>query len=219
MRVTAGLALFLGAVLGGPAAAQTCGLAAAGAVRAGAGVVHYGIGGGLTGLSAGADIEGALASANDLELRVGYRFLVFSEGPDSHVGRFAAALPLPLPRIGGFGLCLTGHVGGSWLPTDQGDVAAVGAGGGLRLVRPLGGGALRTVPFVEVRGLFGSTTGNLGGVGVDGSARSVGGVAGLSTRLGPALVRVAGSIDHLPAGLGVTPYPTWAAHLSVGVPF
>jgi hypothetical protein len=202
-----------------PLAGQACGLATGTAGRAAAGAVGYEIGDGLTGLSAGLDLEGVIASADHLELRLGYRAFVFGDGPDPHVGRLAAALPLPLPTVGGFALCVTGHVGGSLLPADQGTVTVAAGGAGLRLVRPVGVGAELTVPFIEVRGLAGASAGELGGIGVEASARSVGVAAGVATRLGPVRLRVAGAMDGFPAGLGVTPYPWWTGEASVGIRF
>lgn len=210
----AGLLLASAAAAPARAAAQSCAPGDGPGLAATAGAAYWRVVGGLSGPAVG--LHGTLAPKG-VPLEVGYR-RVLLDGPDVDIGRLAAALPLPLRPVG-IRLCATGHAGAARLPVDPDAALVLAAGVGLRAAGTIGVGAGRLVPYAEIRGLAARSTGRLFGIDVDASGLAVGGEGGVRATFGRWTVRVAGSVDGLDDGLGVTPYPDFMGELGVGVRF
>lgn len=209
------------ALLPAGAAGQRCGLAAGPGVAGVAGMAWYDLGDGLEGPMLGGDlgvVAPGVAPGEGLEIRGGYRTVRLADGPDPHIGRLTAALSLPLP-VPAVTLCPTLHAGGSYLVVDGAETTVTTGGVGLRLAARIPMGPVRAVPYGEVRGLAGWTTGTVLGLDFDASGYAFGGELGLELVLGALTIHVSGSMDGFADGLGLTPYPGTAAEAAIGVRF
>ncbi len=213
-RGSAVLVLLLAAGLPAAASAQACGLAHGAGISAAGGWVHYDLGAGVDGYSAGADL--ALA-AGPVALRAGYRRMLLEGDTDPDVLRLALALPVV--RVLGVDVCATGYAGGARfaIADDSGLALAGGLGVTLAVSRPVGPAGI--APFVTVRGLGAQTTGTVLGFDLDASGLSLGVEGGLAAVLGPFDLRLTGSLDGFDSGLGTTPYPARSVELAVGLGF
>lgn len=200
----------------GAVAAQACGLIGGTGVAVSAGVATYEIADGVSGAAYGLDGALALSGAS---IRAGYR-RVDLEGSTPHIGRIAAAVPVPVSLgLGGLRFCGTGHAGVARLPVgDEGTTVAAG-GAGLRIAAgfPLGEG--EAVPYAEVRGLAARSTGTILGVDVDATGLALGVEGGVHAAIGSVTLRLSATVDGFVEGLGVTPYPSTSLEAALGVRF
>lgn len=192
------------------AAAQACGILPGVAVAGG--YVSYPVAGGTSGMAVGADVA---LDVSSVAAEVGYRrILLDGDAADPDVLR--AVVAYPAVRVEGVAICAVAH-GGMTRFTYESDTGMVAAGGlGVRL-SPAGVSTLR--PYLSVRGLGARATGTVLGLDVDASGLSVGAEAGVTAVLGPAAVRVSGTLDGFDDGLGITPYPGTSAELAIQLRF
>jgi hypothetical protein len=121
--------------------------------------------------------------------------------------------------IGPATLCATVHGGGSHFVAGD-DRATVLAGGvGLEASGTLMAGVVAVTPFVEARGLGARSQATILGVSDDATGFSLGVDGGAEAALGRARVRLAGSLEGLAPGLGITPYAGRAVRLTVAYLF
>lgn len=200
----------------GAVRAQSCGLVAGTGLAASAGVASYEFLDGVSGTAYGLDGSLALTAAS---VAAAYR-MVELEGRRPHIGRVAAALPLPVPvHLGPIRVCGTGHAGAARLPVGDEGTTVVAGGLGLRVAGTIPVGRGTAVPFGEVRGLAARSTGTLLGVDVGESGLSVGVEGGVQGAVGRVTLRLSASIDGFSEALGVTPYPRTSIEAGVGVRF
>lgn len=191
-------------------AAQACGIVPG--VSAGGGYVSYRVAGGTSGVALGGDVA---LDISPVTAQVGYRrILLDGDAADPDVIR--AVVAYPAVRLEGVAICGVVH-GGLTRFTYDSDAGAVLAGGLGVAVSPVGASPLR--PYLSVRGLGARATGTVLGLDVDASGLSVGVEAGVTALVGPAAVRVSGTVDGFDDGLGITPYPNTSAELAVQLRF
>lgn len=200
-----------------PAAAQSCalvtGTGAGSEIAVSLGGAGYDVAS-LSGPTLGLDV-GLTGAAGSV--RAGYR-TVRLDGPDPHMGRLTGALPLPFSPAG-LALCATGHGGISRLQVGS-ESTTVGAGGmGLRVVRPVAIGQVVAHPYGEVRGLAARSTGRLLGLDLSASGLAVGVEAGVRAVTGRFTFALSAAADGFAPALGITPYPSMAAEIGIGVRF
>lgn len=143
------------------------------------------------------------------------------DGADADIGRLVATLPVParLLPLGPLTVCGSAHAGAARLPAGS-DAMTVFAGGvGIRLAGTIHAGGARAVPYGEVRGLVGRSTGSLFGTDVGATGLALGVEGGLRATLGHVTLNVAASLDGFDDGLGITPYPNGAVEVGVGIHF
>lgn len=217
-RSAAALILALAAVPAG-VAAQECGLMPGAGLAAVAGWASYEQLTDVAGRLYGVD---ASLTLSPVSVQAGYRRADL-DGADADIGRLAATLPvparvLPLP-LGPLTVCGSGHVGAARLPAGS-DAMTVFAGGiGIRLAGTIHAGGARAVPYGEVRGLVGRSTGSLFETPVGTTGLALGVEGGLRATLGHITLNVAASLDGFDDGLGITPYPNGAVEVGLGIRF
>lgn len=213
-RLTLTMALTAALAAAGPSAAhaQRCGVGRAWVGAAG-GYAHYDVAGGTNATEVGADLGLHLGG---VAFQAGYRRILPESGIADPDG-VRLSLGIPVMDVVGLGVCLVGHGGGTRYAAE-GETGTTAVGGfGLRLERSLASG--RVLPFVEVRALGASLTGEALGIDVDATGYSVGGEGGVEAALGGLRVAGAVSVDGFDPGLGVTPYPALGIRLGLGLRF
>lgn len=217
---------------GGPAAAAIAVLLMVGGGSAGAaaqscGLVPHGVAAGVTGGIAAYEAAGGLrgtvvgvragAGTDRGSFHGSYRRIRLDR-EDPQMGRLAGTVPLPVP-LGAVTLCAVGHGGVSRLTVSGEANTVLAAGVGLRLARPLAVSGVTAVPYGELRALGARSGGRLLGVEMEARGLALGGEAGVRAVYGPITVMATASLDGFAPGLGLTPYPSRAAELGIGVRF
>lgn len=212
MRWTAVIGLLASLALPpGPALAQSCGLGSGGIALAGGGV-HYDLGAGLSGASAGADLT---LRTGLVTVRAGYRHMLLEgDAVDPDAVRLTGAIPVM--GLGGVTLCGTGYAAGSRFAVDDDSGIALVGGLGVTLAVPVGDGV---TPFLTVRGLGAQTTGTTMGIDVDATGLSLGVEGGVTANLGPFGLALMAAVDGFDGGLGATPFPAQSLELAIGYRF
>lgn len=187
-------------------AAQSCGIVQG--VSASGGYASYKVAGGTSGVALGGD---AALDVAPVAVQVGYRRILL-DGDAADPDVFRAVVAYPATRFQGVELCAVAH-GGLARFTFESDAGSVLAGGLGVTVSPAA--ARRLQPYLSVRGLGARAAGTVLGLDIDASGLSVGVEAGITAIVGPAAIRVSGTMDGFDDGLGVTPYPGTAAELAV----
>lgn len=195
--------------------AQSCGLVPHGVAAGGTGgIAAYEAAGGLrgavVGVQAGAGTDGGSFQGSYRTLRL--------DREDPQMVRLAGTVPLLVP-LGAVTLCVVGHGAVSRLAVSGEANTVLAAGGGLRLARPLAIAGVTAVSYGEVRALGARSGGRLLGVDMEARGLALGGEAGLRAVYGPVTVMATASLDGFAPGLGLTPYPSRAVELGIGVHF
>ncbi len=192
------------------AAGQACAVPPGGLVAVEAGAVRYDVANRMTGAEFGAD---ARLSSRQVAFRAGYRRAQFEHGPSPDIVRLTLSGRLGLAD--GWSHCVIVHGGAARWATDTDDGLVLAGGLGFGTAYPLGRSGI--VPFLEVRGLGGWSTGSILDVDMHETGLSIGVEAGLTGHFGRIEARASGALDGFAPGLGVTPYPAQALRLTVGI--
>ncbi len=210
------LALVLLFLLPVDSAAQTVpGSGRGWSLGAAGGAVEYDVAGGLTGWEWGPDVS---HRGDRVTVGLGYRRLEIGSGNVTpHVVR--ASAHARLASVTGLTVGFVAHGGGSRFVAgaDRGEVTTGGAG--IRVARRSGSAGPSLLPFVEVRGLFAASRGQVIGEAMDANGSSLGVETGATLVVRRMEVWVAGSMDPLASGLGVPPYATRGLRAGLGYRF
>lgn len=210
---SAAATLLLLAALPAGATAQACGVGGSGAWLT-VGAASYEVGaepaGPVLGVGGQLAVRGAALTGRVRTLRL-------DDSADPWIGELAVAVPVV--RLAGLRICPVARLAGSSATAEDAEARTLAVGAGTRVAAELDIGAGRAVPYVEVRALAARTDGDAFGQGLDATGYALGGELGAEFVLGRFLLRIAGSVDGLDDGLGLTPYPARSVEAGIGVHF